>query len=146
MTHQLLVLASGKVVVVLEGDYNLATISDCATQCDKALLGDPLPTVLIGQAKESAVQTVRDVVRQQRQYWQCLVDMDKIRPLEVGGGDEDSLVGVEDQLDQLCLGTSRSGVRSEQVKQTEAASEVDQSNDATENAFNNSEQSVLLEI
>ena len=47
MTHQLAALAGGRVVVALEGGYNLASISESATACAKALLGDPLPPVQV---------------------------------------------------------------------------------------------------
>jgi len=115
MTHQLAALAEGRVVVALEGGYNLATISDCATQCARALLGDPLPIIQVGEAKESALQTIRDVIKEQREFWSCLALHDKLLPLEVdsngtlGGGEESVL---ETQLEQLSLGTSRSVVRS----------------------------------
>jgi acetoin utilization deacetylase AcuC-like enzyme len=43
MTHQLSGLAEGRVVVALEGGYNLSSISESAAMCARALLGDPLP-------------------------------------------------------------------------------------------------------
>ena len=43
MTHQLSGLAEGRVVVALEGGYNLSSISEAACMCTRALLGDPLP-------------------------------------------------------------------------------------------------------
>jgi histone deacetylase 6 len=42
MTHMLMGLAQGKVVLVLEGGYNTATISDCVYKCARALLKLPL--------------------------------------------------------------------------------------------------------
>merc|ERR1719233_2349918 len=63
---------------------------------------------------ESAVQTIRDVIKEQRQFWSCLALHDKLLPLEVAskdtGGAEESVLEV--QLEQLSLGTSRSVVRS----------------------------------
>ena len=43
MTHHLRALANGKVVVALEGAYNLNPISLNMTMVTKALLGDPMP-------------------------------------------------------------------------------------------------------
>lgn len=45
MTQQLLGLANGKVVLALEGGYDLAAICDSAQECVRALLGDE-PTQL----------------------------------------------------------------------------------------------------
>jgi len=123
MTHQLAAMAEGRVLVALEGGYNLATISECATQCARALLGDPLPTLQVEKAKDSAIHTVRDVIREQREFWHSLAGQDKLLPLEVTDGDE--VVGLDVQLEQLSLGTSRSVVRSELVKQNEDTSKVD---------------------
>ena len=47
MTHHLTALAGGRVVVALEGGYNLVSIAESATACAKALLGDPLPPVKV---------------------------------------------------------------------------------------------------
>ena len=60
MTHMLSLLAGGRVVVALEGGYNLSSISECATQCARALLGDPLPRVQVSQPRESALETIRN--------------------------------------------------------------------------------------
>ena len=40
MTSELKTLAEGKLVLALEGGYHLASISDCAEMCVRALLGD----------------------------------------------------------------------------------------------------------
>jgi len=127
MTHQLAALAEGRVVVALEGGYNLATISECATQCARALLGDPLPILQVEKAKDSAIQTVRDVIREQREFWHSLAGQDKFLPLEVTDSDGDGGVvpGLDVQLEQLSLGTSRSVVRSELVKQSDDTKQVD---------------------
>merc|ERR1711949_5934 len=50
MTHQLAALAGGRVVVALEGGYNLGSISECAPACARALLGDPLPLLKVETA------------------------------------------------------------------------------------------------
>lgn len=41
MTHKLLELAGGKLVLALEGGYNLESISKSYAACTSVLLGDP---------------------------------------------------------------------------------------------------------
>ncbi|ESP03569.1 hypothetical protein LOTGIDRAFT_137337, partial [Lottia gigantea] len=45
MTHMLSQLANGKVVVILEGGYNLNSISVSMATCTSVLLGDPCPNI-----------------------------------------------------------------------------------------------------
>ncbi|XP_042305149.1 histone deacetylase 6 [Sceloporus undulatus] len=73
MTHLLLGLAGGKVVVVLEGGYNLESISESMTMCTRSLLGDPPPTM--GRLKvphPSALQSLACVASVHRKYWTSL--------------------------------------------------------------------------
>ena len=42
MTQQLMTLAGGKVVIALEGGYNLTSISNSSVACAKTLLGEPV--------------------------------------------------------------------------------------------------------
>ena len=78
MTHLLTTLAQGKVAILLEGGYNLSSISHSMVMCCKALLGDPLPSPTINSIKPSAVETIKHVIRAQQPYWNCfqfLVDL-----------------------------------------------------------------------
>ena len=43
MTRALCALAGGRVVMALEGGYNLESISECFGACVAMLLGDPAP-------------------------------------------------------------------------------------------------------
>lgn len=43
MMHSLCALAGGRVVMALEGGYNLGSISECFGACVSMLLGDPAP-------------------------------------------------------------------------------------------------------
>ncbi|XP_033029881.1 histone deacetylase 6 isoform X3 [Lacerta agilis] len=73
MTHLLLGLAGGKVVVVLEGGYNLESISESMTMCTRSLLGDPLPP--LGRLKAphpSALQSLANAATVHRKYWASL--------------------------------------------------------------------------
>ncbi|CAM4624429.1 unnamed protein product, partial [Lepidochelys kempii] len=57
--HLLLGLAGGRVVLVLEGGYNLVSISESMTMCTRTLLGDPLPELGCLQAPHpSALQSL----------------------------------------------------------------------------------------
>ncbi|KAI1299267.1 Histone deacetylase 4 [Halotydeus destructor] len=45
MTRQLMTLAKGKLVLALEGGYDLPSICDCAQECVASLLGDDLTSI-----------------------------------------------------------------------------------------------------
>uniref|UniRef100_A0A8D2IRP4 Protein deacetylase HDAC6 n=1 Tax=Varanus komodoensis TaxID=61221 RepID=A0A8D2IRP4_VARKO len=73
MTHLLLSLAGGKVVLVLEGGYNLESIAESMTMCTRSLLGDPPPS--LGRLKAphpSALQSLACVAAVHRKYWKSL--------------------------------------------------------------------------
>merc|ERR1719483_547813 len=81
MTHQLAALAEGRLVIALEGGYNLTSISDSMVMCARAVVGDPLPTPnMCSEVKQSAVDTVRNVILAQLPYWSCLEGMDTVLP------------------------------------------------------------------
>mmetsp|Transcript_15075 Transcript_15075/g.28689 ORF Transcript_15075/g.28689 Transcript_15075/m.28689 type:complete len:412 (-) Transcript_15075:361-1596(-) len=71
MTHSLMALAQGKVVLVLEGGYNLSAISHSFAACTSVLLGDP-PSML-GRMFPSkrANRAIRDTKRYHQRYWTC---------------------------------------------------------------------------
>ena len=73
MTHHLKALANGKVIVALEGGYNLNSISLCMTMVVKALLGDPLPQLApYKKPVASAIKAVRDTMKSLEPFWPCL--------------------------------------------------------------------------
>ena len=47
MTRELMSLAGGKVVLVLEGGYDISAISEASVSCVRALLGDEVAFVSI---------------------------------------------------------------------------------------------------
>ncbi|XP_018566749.1 histone deacetylase 6 isoform X1 [Anoplophora glabripennis] len=66
-------LASGRVLLALEGGYHLETTALSMVACVKALLGDPLPVPTFSEeVSEDTLETVRNVVRQQRSKWPLL--------------------------------------------------------------------------
>ena len=66
-------MANGKIVVALEGGYNLNSISYSMTMVTKALLGDPLPALApYAKPMTSAIETVRSTMKYLVPYWSCL--------------------------------------------------------------------------
>ncbi|KAJ1095693.1 hypothetical protein NDU88_000851 [Pleurodeles waltl] len=73
MTHLLMGLAGGKIVVVLEGGYNLSSISESMTMCTRTLLGDTLPDLgKLRAPQRSAQQSVTNTVWVHKKYWKSL--------------------------------------------------------------------------
>ncbi|XP_064415328.1 histone deacetylase 6 isoform X2 [Latimeria chalumnae] len=73
MTHRLLGLAGGKVVVVLEGGYNLTSISESMSMCTRTLLGDALPDMgTLKPPSPGALLSIRNVLKSHRRYWRSL--------------------------------------------------------------------------
>ncbi|BGP49310.1 Histone deacetylase hda1 [Rhodotorula kratochvilovae] len=73
MTHMLSSLAGGKVLVALEGGYNVNAIAESAHACVKVLVGDELPVMpSLGSATLAATNTVHDVQRTQANHWKCM--------------------------------------------------------------------------
>ncbi|XP_011501594.1 PREDICTED: histone deacetylase 6 [Ceratosolen solmsi marchali] len=82
MTHWLSSLANGRVILTLEGGYNVNSIAHAMTMCTKALLGDPLVALEPYQAPSpSAVTTIMNVLETQKNYWPNLV-FQKMLPAE----------------------------------------------------------------
>ncbi|XP_069763980.1 polyamine deacetylase HDAC10 isoform X2 [Narcine bancroftii] len=73
LTQALMPLANGKLCVVLEGGYNLRSLSESVGMTVRALLGDPIPP-LTGQMAPciSAVETIQNVRTIHQPYWKCL--------------------------------------------------------------------------
>lgn len=74
MTHLLKSLAGGRVILCLEGGYNVTSISYAMTLCTKALLGDPIhhhydpkPTT-----HWSAIESINNVISVHKKYWKNL--------------------------------------------------------------------------
>ncbi len=71
MTKQLMTLANGKVVLVLEGGYDLPSICDASETCVGALLGDKIQPIrdeeLRRRPHESAVDALQTTLKCQGQ-------------------------------------------------------------------------------
>lgn len=73
MTRQLMQLAGGKVIMALEGGYDLPAICDASYECVRALLGDesaPIrPEELRRRPCRNAVETLHKCISIQLPYW-----------------------------------------------------------------------------
>ncbi|TTP91410.1 Histone deacetylase 6 [Bagarius yarrelli] len=73
LTHQLLSLAAGRVLVLLEGGYNLNSISTSMAMCTSMLLGDTPPLLPpLPPPHPSAVISINNVLRAHAPYWRSL--------------------------------------------------------------------------
>lgn len=84
MTHMLMRLAKGKLVVCLEGGYNLRSIARSALAVTRVLMLEPPDRLRedLAPPLDSAVYTVEQVKRQHSKYWKCLYPkhLDKTDP------------------------------------------------------------------
>ncbi|KAI3625374.1 hypothetical protein CBS9595_000735 [Malassezia furfur] len=73
LTHHLAALANGRLVVALEGGYNLDAIANSALAVTRVLLDEPLPVLPAGLATSTAgADAVARTVRAQAPYWRSL--------------------------------------------------------------------------
>lgn len=73
MTHLIKSLANGKIILALEGGYNIPIISECMAHCVKALLGYPIPQLRDDlKPCKSAVKSICHAVETHSKYWSSL--------------------------------------------------------------------------
>lgn len=71
MTHMLKALARGKLAVILEGGYNLDSISNSALAVAKVLIGEPPESTITAQPFLDTIEVVDEVIKTQSKYWTC---------------------------------------------------------------------------
>ncbi|ORY22508.1 hypothetical protein BCR39DRAFT_551487 [Naematelia encephala] len=91
MTHMLCALAKGKVVVALEGGYNLDAISRSALAVAQVLLGETPAELNTLEASEVATEVIHEVAKVQGKYWKS-IDVKACEPPEVTDIDGESPV------------------------------------------------------
>lgn len=70
LTHWLSSLANGRIILSLEGGYNISSISHAMTMCTKALLGDPLPMLDPNLIPcPSAINSINNVLKTHKKFW-----------------------------------------------------------------------------
>ncbi|XP_037628582.1 histone deacetylase 6 isoform X2 [Sebastes umbrosus] len=74
LTHLLMSLAGGRVLLILEGGYNLSSISDSMAMCTSVLLGDTPPSLVtpLPPPHHNAVAAINEVIRHHAPYWRSL--------------------------------------------------------------------------
>ncbi|KAM6924434.1 histone deacetylase 6 [Xenentodon cancila] len=74
LTRMLMSLAGGQVLLILEGGYNLTSISDSMAMCTSMLLGDLPPSLAtpLPPSHHSAVAAINEVIRHHAPYWRSL--------------------------------------------------------------------------
>ncbi|KAG8186124.1 hypothetical protein JTE90_022713 [Oedothorax gibbosus] len=76
MTQQLMHFAKGKVVLALEGGYDLPAICDCSQECVKALLGEECTPIKEEEMQrkpcQSAVDLLQKTIAVQTTHWPCI--------------------------------------------------------------------------
>lgn len=76
MTHMLKSIAHGKLVIALEGGYDLNSIAVSALACMNVLLGDsPEPIGPNLKPKKECIETIVQVKKVQQKYWDCLLEV-----------------------------------------------------------------------
>jgi histone deacetylase 6 len=135
-TNWLSALANGKIVLVLEGGYNVNSISHSMTMCTKALLKDPLPTIQLPSRwngiNASAMQTLKDVIKTQQEHWKCLKFNKKLPDFNVNDKKVKENDSLGENFSNMSLATSsndsddRDNNQSHQYSNVSAASSEDQ--------------------
>lgn len=72
LTHMLKAIARGKLTVILEGGYNLVSISESALGVAKVLVGEPPEATISAQPRLDTLETISEVMRIQSKYWKCM--------------------------------------------------------------------------
>ncbi|KAG7192918.1 Histone deacetylase hda1 [Scheffersomyces spartinae] len=72
MTHLLKAIGKGKLAVILEGGYNLDSISKSALGVAKVLVGEPPESTISMQPHLETIEVIDEVIKIQLKYWSCL--------------------------------------------------------------------------
>jgi acetoin utilization deacetylase AcuC-like enzyme len=72
MTERLSRLAGGRVVLALEGGYNLDAISRSAAACLRVLVGDAVEAADFGEPSRTGEQAIAETAAVQRLFWDAL--------------------------------------------------------------------------
>ena len=97
MTHMLKLFAGGKIVLALEGGYNLNSISEASVQCVRCLLGDTLSSPPPLQPCSEGMQAIYKTLDALSPFWVCLGSLKSQMTLLSG---LDSTVGAEKRSPQ----------------------------------------------
>eukprot|EP01121_Diplochlamys_sp_Union-15-3_P008735 TRINITY_DN2334_c0_g1_i2.p1 TRINITY_DN2334_c0_g1~~TRINITY_DN2334_c0_g1_i2.p1 ORF type:complete len:276 (-),score=51.83 TRINITY_DN2334_c0_g1_i2:135-962(-) len=76
MTEIVCKIGKGRVVLVLEGGYNLEALSQSAAWCIRVLLGERAPDILDKDPHQIAESQIEDVIRVHKNYWSCFKNVE----------------------------------------------------------------------
>ncbi|XP_054266822.1 histone deacetylase 6-like isoform X1 [Macrosteles quadrilineatus] len=110
-------LAQGRVIICLEGGYNLTSIAYSMTLCTKALLGDPSPPVSLPPWKPSAAVDLRTVLDVQKNHWSAVFNKSFPKEDVLKEGVEKTAYSVDkfpDNIDEICEGITKVSIEDEQ--------------------------------
>lgn len=124
-THWLSALANGKIILCLEGGYNVNSISHAMTMCTKALLGDPLPMLhTTGKTPNaSCIETIQNVWSVHRKYWKALRFDKKLPSFDVvdqSSNDSTNVNAMIQQFDTMTCSDDVKDSKPESSKQMES--------------------------
>uniref|UniRef100_A0A023GDE3 Protein deacetylase HDAC6 n=1 Tax=Amblyomma triste TaxID=251400 RepID=A0A023GDE3_AMBTT len=108
LTHLLLPLANGRVILALEGGYNLSKLPSAVCHCVGALLGHQLPQLRPAVPTLSAVESIRRTMGAHRRFWPCLRSSGYDLPTKQWLESSSLLPDGEPQLDLAALSLEES--------------------------------------
>lgn len=117
-THWLSSLANGKIILCLEGGYNVNSISHAMAMCTKALLGDPLPMLNTAGKMPSAscIQTIENVCSVHAKYWKSLKFNKKLPSFKALAHNESEIAELTEQLDALKCSDETTTKKNEKIE------------------------------
>lgn len=119
-THWLSALANGKVILCLEGGYNVNSISHAMTMCTKALLGDPLPMLHTTKKPPNAncIETLQNVLNTQQAHWKSLKFNRKLPAFDaLPDSNYDDVNALTHKLNVMTMNDDKKPKEAEKVKQ-----------------------------
>ena len=106
-TQWLSALANGRIILCLEGGYNVNSISHSMALCAKSLLGDPLPMIQVfprwNGINSSALESIKNVINTQSQFWKCLKFNKKLPDFDIN--DNKISTDLARELETMSLGS-----------------------------------------
>src|SRR5690606_11521456 len=77
LTDLLKTFANGKLVLALEGGYNIYETAKCVTACLRVLLGEAPPEVTSFVPCDKVKELIHDVKQVHSKYWKCFREFKK---------------------------------------------------------------------
>ncbi|CAH2354987.1 histone deacetylase Hda1p [[Candida] railenensis] len=121
MTHMLKAIERGKMCVVLEGGYNLDSISKSALAVAKVMVGEPPEKTITLQPHLETLEVIDEVIKIQSKYWKCMKpgftknSFDDFYDLQVNNEDADSNGSSEKKVAPFKLSNLSDPIRSSQA-------------------------------